>query len=53
MNSYSVDPNAKQLLVELAVPSPNEKGYSLHDGLIRFEGKIWVGGNSALQTKTI
>jgi hypothetical protein len=53
LNSYSVDPEAKQLLVELAVLSPNDKGYSLHDGLIRLKGKIWMGYNSVLQTKII
>jgi hypothetical protein len=53
LNSYSVDPEAKQLLVELVVLSPNDKGYSLHDGLIRLKGKIWMGYNSVLQTKII
>jgi hypothetical protein len=53
VSSYSMDSEAKRLLVELVVLSPNDKGYSLHDGLIRFKGKIWVGDNSALQAKII
>jgi hypothetical protein len=53
INSYSIDPDAQQLIQELAVVSPNGKGYSLHDGIIKFKGKLWVGNNSALQTKLI
>jgi hypothetical protein len=52
-NSYSVDSDAQQLIQELVVLSSNDKGYSLHDGLIRFKGKTWVGNNLALQTKLI
>lgn len=53
VNSYVVDPKAQQLLIELAVVSPNTSGYSLPDGLIRYKKKIWVGSNTALQTKII
>jgi hypothetical protein len=53
INSYSVDPATQELIQALVVVSPDEKVYSLHDGLIRFKGKIWVGDNSALQTKII
>jgi hypothetical protein len=53
INSYSIDPDAQQLIQELVVVSPNGKGYSLHDGIIKFKGKLWVGNNSALQTKLI
>ena len=48
LNSYMTDPHAQQLLVRLAVTSPTQDGYSLHQGLIRFQGKIWVACNSAL-----
>jgi hypothetical protein len=53
LNSYSVDSAAKQLLLELCILRPNDKGYSLHDDLIRFKGRMWVGENSVLQTKII
>ena len=33
--------------------SPNAQGFTLHDGVIRFNGRIWVGNNSAVQTKII
>jgi hypothetical protein len=35
----------------LAIVSPNDQGFSLQDGLIRFKGKVWVGANTAIQTK--
>jgi hypothetical protein len=53
LNFYTVDPEAQQLLQELALVSPSEQGYSLHEGLIRFKGRIWVGANSTTQTKII
>ena len=53
LNSYTTDSQAQTLLAQLAVHSPNASGYSLKDGLIRHQGKLWVGQNSALQTKII
>jgi hypothetical protein len=35
------------------VQSPDEHGYALHNGIIRFHGRVWIGSNSALQTKLI
>jgi hypothetical protein len=48
INSYVVDDTTHRLLQELAVVSPNDKGYSLSEGLIKYKKKIWVGENSAL-----
>lgn len=53
LNSYAVDSYAQHLLTELAISSPNAQGYSLHDGLIRYNGRVWIGANSGLQTKLI
>jgi predicted metal-dependent hydrolase len=53
INSYAVDSEAQQLLQELAIHSPNDQGYQLVDGLIRYKGKIWVGFNTTIQTKII
>ena len=53
VNSYTTDPRAQQLLQELAVNSPNPVGYSLDNGLIRYKAQLWIGNNSALQTKLI
>ena len=52
-NSYETDAEAQELLQQLALHSPDEKGFSLQHGLIRFKGRIWIGANSALRTKLI
>lgn len=38
IQGYEDDPEAKQLLLELVVSSPDNKGFSLQDGIIRFQG---------------
>jgi hypothetical protein len=53
INSYATDADAQRRLTELAIASPDEHGYELTQGLIRRNGRIWVGSNSALQTKII
>lgn len=53
LNSYVTDPLAQQHLTELALSNPDEHGYDLHQGIIRYHGRIWLGANSALQTKLI
>lgn len=53
LNSYAVDFQAQQVLQELAITSPNEHGFELVGGLIKHNGRIWIGANSALQTKII
>jgi hypothetical protein len=37
----------------LAIASPDAAGFSLEQGLIKHKGHIWIGQNSALQTKLI
>lgn len=41
------------MLQKLAIHSPDQQGFSLEKGLIWHQGKIWIGQNSALQTKLI
>jgi len=53
LNSYATDPKAQQLLQRLAVSSPDTASFSLDKGLIRHNNTIWIGQNSALQTKLI
>jgi hypothetical protein len=48
-----VDPQAQQLLLELAISSANEQGFSLKNGLIYKDNKVWIGANIGLQTKII
>jgi len=53
VNSYTTDPQAQLLLKQLAISSPNEAGFGLDKGLIKHHNSIWIGQNSALQTKLI
>jgi hypothetical protein len=53
LNSYVTDALAQAKLQAPAVHSPDSQGFELHKGLIEVHGKIWVGANSALQTKLI
>lgn len=53
LNSYATDLQAQQLLSRLAISSPDTQGFSLDKGLIRHHNKVWIGQNSALQTKII
>ena len=52
-NSYVTDPEAQQMVQRLVVHSPDEAGFSLHQGIIRRHQQIWVGNNSALRTKIV
>jgi hypothetical protein len=40
-------------LQQLAISSPDDKGFSLKEGLIRKGNLIWVGNNSALRIKLL
>jgi hypothetical protein len=53
LNSYTNDAQATKLLQELAVHSPNDKGYRLDQGIIKYKGRMFIGDNLALQTKLI
>jgi hypothetical protein len=53
LNSYTTDKVAQDRLAQLALASPDEHGYELSQGLIRFHGRLWIGDNAALQTKLI
>jgi hypothetical protein len=53
LNSYTTDQQSLSLLQELAVQSPNDKGFYLEQGLIKYKGRLYIGANTALQTKLI
>jgi hypothetical protein len=53
INSYATDQQAMYLVDQLALVSPNEHGYSLHQGVVRKGSLIWIGNNSTLKTKLI
>jgi hypothetical protein len=53
VNSYVTDPDAQDRLTRLTLSSPDEQGYELSQGIIKINGRIWIGNNAALQTKIL
>ena len=45
VESYLQDPQAKELLTQLSISSPDAQGYSLHDGVIKYNDRIWLGNH--------
>jgi hypothetical protein len=45
LNSYATDSAVTTLLQELAICSPNAKGYSLDNGIIKYKGRLVIGEN--------
>lgn len=52
-NSYATDTHAQELLSRLAIQSPDDVRFELHQGLIRKQNRLWIGNNAALRTKLI
>ena len=42
---YLADLKAKEFLTQLSISSPDAQGYSLHEGVIKLNGKIWLGNH--------
>ena len=53
LNSYHTDTEMMTLLQQLAIHSPDDKGYALEHGLIKYKGRLVIGENLALQTKLV
>jgi hypothetical protein len=53
VNSYTTDKEMTELLQQLTILSPNAQGYSLEHGIIKFQGRMVIGSNLALQTKLV
>lgn len=53
ITGYSADPKTVQLLQELAVNPQSHPPFSLSSGLLRYNGRVWIGDNKALQSKII
>jgi hypothetical protein len=53
LHTYTTDKQATELLQSLAIKSPNDKGFYLERGLIKHQGRLYIGENLALQTKLI
>jgi hypothetical protein len=45
---YVEDPESLQFLRELAVNPQAWPPFTLHNGVIRYSGRIWIGSNSQL-----
>ena len=45
VEGYQNDDKAKTLLSELSLQGFNNQGYSLHSGVIRHKGRVWLGNN--------
>lgn len=46
---YLDHPEDKQLYTKLTITGSNQKGYTLQDGIIRYNGRVWVGNNALAQ----
>lgn len=46
---YQDDEEARQLLADLSIQNENTRGFTLHNGIIKLRGKIWVGNNKLAQ----
>lgn len=50
---YAADPESTQLLQELSVDPQSHPPFTLHSGVIRHSGRIWIGANPQLQQRVI
>lgn len=50
---YAEDPKSLQLLQELVVNPQARPPFTLHSGILRYSGRIWIGSNSQLQQRII
>lgn len=46
---YAADPQAQSIIAQLAVSPAAVPNFSLHQGLLRYKGRIWLGNNQPLQ----
>jgi hypothetical protein len=51
--SYKDDPHYTNLLQQLTVDSQSVQHYSLHSGILRFKGRIYVGNANGLRSKIL
>lgn len=51
VQAYDQDPAAQQLLQQLTVDPTSSGHYTLHQGVIKYKGKIWLSSYSQLQQK--
>ncbi|WVZ69477.1 hypothetical protein U9M48_018253 [Paspalum notatum var. saurae] len=49
LEAYATDPAAQQLLTKLSLTNKHDGNYSLHEGLLRYKGRLWLGSYSSIQ----
>jgi hypothetical protein len=53
LDSYKDDSYAQQLLARLAIDSQADPQFTLSKGILRYQGRIWIGPNKELQQSII
>ena len=51
--SYTNDPKAQDLFTKLAILACSDPHFTLHQGLLRYKGRIWIGSDLTLQHKIL
>ena len=53
LSSYTADAFVQGLLTKLALDPKADAHYTLDNGLLRYDGRIWVGVDDQLQQKLV
>ena len=53
LQSYEHDPVAQELLTKLHADSTGTPHYTLRDGLIRYNGRLWIGNDIELRKRLL
>jgi hypothetical protein len=53
VKGYASNPFPAQLLTELVVHPQARIDFSLHQGLMKYKGRVWIGNNSSLRKQII
>ena len=49
LNGYHQDPHASSILTKLLLDEQAGPNFSIHQGLLKYKGRVWVGDNFPLQ----
>ena len=52
MASYNCNPQAQKFLEQLAIREDPKGRFTLQNDILRFRGRIWLGGSTAIQQKS-
>lgn len=51
--SYVDNAEAQEFIQKLQSSDPSDSSFSLHNGLIRYKGKVWLGNNVVAQQRVL